>query len=288
MGTIDYIYCRYCGEKFGSEKMFLQTTCDKSVSKKHEKFRGGKQKTYRCMYCGEKKSSLKLLVNETCNQNPVGKYHIPLDDDPEAEKDDIPTTRAGALKKSALKAVRSVNDDGGNIFAAVDSVTEDIGDKIVEKTGVFGKALRATHDGGGDIIAGAEVLVESLGKKILLFIPRVIWKLFVWMIKLIFALIYIAMGGIAIYCALIVKLLEKITFVRMFKFITKNLFPAYAADGPISAEGPKGIVFNVIKVFGTAVYIFMGACTFPLWIFTKVSSWFSFTKFLNKPLNLKK
>lgn len=63
---------------------------------------------------------------------------------------------------------------------------------------------------------------ESTGSffgKVLLFFPKMIWKLMVLMVKLIGSLYYAIFGGITVLIVLVEKLIEKISFIRIFKFL---------------------------------------------------------------------
>ena len=90
----------------------------------------------------------------------------------ESDFQNEPKTKKSAFGKSLKKSFKAMNDNGGDLYAGVDSAMEDVGDKFVQKTGLFGKAVRAMHDNGGDLYSGLSVVGESLLKTILLFIPR--------------------------------------------------------------------------------------------------------------------
>ena len=300
MANINYVYCRFCGEKFGSVKDLESNRCSKREHENHVLFDSPLQKSYSCMYCGERKSQLKYLVNENCSKSP-SKYHVVLEEpDLAIEENDEPKTKKSAFGKSLKKSFKAMNDNGGDLYAGVDSVTEDLGDKFVQKTGLFGKAVRAMHDNGGDLYSGLSVVGESLLKTILLFIPRLLLKLVFLVIKLIFLLykwifilslkivgagIYSLVGIIVLCFAKITKLIGNISFVHIFNFITKNLSSA-------EEETEESIELSVGKKirngFGTFFYLIFGIITFILWILTKITSYFSFAKFFNTSLNLRK
>lgn len=152
MANINYVYCRFCGEKFGSVKDLESNRCSKREHENHVLFDSPLQKSYSCKYCGERKSQLKYLVNESCSKSP-SKYHVVKEEpDLAIDEDDEPKTKKGVFGKSLKKSFKAMNDNGGDLYAGVDSVTEDLGDKFVQNTGLFGKAVRAMHDNGGGFV----------------------------------------------------------------------------------------------------------------------------------------
>ena len=129
---------------------------------------------------------------------------------------------------------------------------------------------------------------ESTGSffgKVLLFFPKMIWKLMVLMVKLIGSLYYAIFGGITVLIVLVEKLIEKISFIRIFKFLYgDNSYYQYSDSGEMYKGKKTALIIG--KIFGTILYIFVGIIATVYRFFTIIINWFSYFKFYNGLLNI--
>ena len=112
--------------------------------------------------------------------------------------------------------------------------------------------------------------------KILLFFPKLIWKLIVIVFKLYGSLFYIIFGGIAALLVLLLKGIDKISFIHFFSFFRT---PDYIDSESVEISKGKKAALIILKIFGSILYFVVGIITF-IWrgiikFFSKIS-WFKF------------
>ena len=159
-----------------------------------------------------------------------------------------------------------------------------MGDSHLDGT-IYGAAVNAVKYG---IKRSGKQSGESTGSffgKVLLFFPKMIWKLMVLMVKLIGSLFYAIFGGITVLIVLVEKLIEKISFIRIFKFLYGDNSYYQSSDSGEMSKGKKTALI-IGKIFGTILYIFVGIIATVFRFFTIIINWFSYFKFYNGLLNI--
>lgn len=132
---------------------------------------------------------------------------------------------------------------------------------------------------------GLEMNGETAGSaagKILLFFPKMIWKLFVLIFKLYGFLLYVILGGITCLAALLLKVLDKISFLHFFSFFGSG----YGASSSKEMSTGKRVVITFLKVFGTILYFLIGLIIFIMRGILKFLNLFSWGRFYNNFLGI--
>lgn len=128
---------------------------------------------------------------------------------------------------------------------------------------------------------GLEMHGETGGSvlgKILLFFPKMIWKLIVLVFKLYGSILYLIFGGIVALVALLLKGIDKISFIHFFSFFQTNDFNE---SGTVEMSKGKKAALIILKIFGSILYFVVGLVTLILRGIIKVINKISWFKFYN-------
>lgn len=119
--------------------------------------------------------------------------------------------------------------------------------------------------------------------KILLFFPKLIWKLIVLIFKLYGSMLYLLFGSVVALVALLLKGLDKISFIHFFSFF--RTFDSGESEYVEMSKGKKAALI-ILKIFGSIIYFVVGLITFILRGIMKVINIISWFKFYNNFLSI--
>lgn len=144
---------------------------------------------------------------------------------------------------------------------------------------IYGAARNAIKYG---LEKNGETRGSAIGK-LLLFFPKMIWKLFVLIFKLYFSLFYVIFGGIVALIVLLLKCIDKISFIHFFSFFRSVDF---SKSDSIEMTKGKKVTLIILKIFGSIIYFVVGLITFILRGIMKVINYLSWFNFYNNFLSI--